>query len=394
MKKLLIIVKIYIAYFLYVFSKINIFSRKDIWIIGAKCGEGFDDNGAAFYRYLEKKRVENIYFVAKEEYIEFQNQVNYLKMYSIKSYYLFFKCKYTLFTHTLHSDIAPYVPFLPIVKMKDKAVNSCNLMHGVTALKKAEINLSYSKKDNDRIQKMIGNYNYVLVCCEREGRFIYESSPYYKKHQMVITEFPRFDQYLNNPEVNSENIILFSPTWRKWIKSKEDFENSAYKELVISIIGSDKLKKVLADNGYKMIFLPHMFISEYIELSDYLCDEIQVMSGSMSVDVLLRKSKMLVTDFSSILWDALYMNKPVIQLTHDLDRYLDEIGSYIDMDELKSIQSNNVSDTIEKIENIIKAQYSEDTFEVTDIDLKEYFEYKDGRASERVYQLMTRKHFD
>lgn len=389
MRKLIIVVKIYMAYLLYLLNKLNIFSNKEIWIIGAKCGEGFDDNGAAFYKYLRQKKIKSIYFIAKRDYVNNADNVNYVQMYTLKNYYLFFKCKYTLFTHTLHSDIAPYVPFLPIVRKKDKTVKSCNLMHGVTALKRAEINLEYSKRDNERIQKMIGNYNYVVVNVEREGRFFYESSPYYKKHQMVVTEFPRFDDYLNNAEVNSEKIILFSPTWRKWIKSKEDFENSEYKELVTSIIGSERIKKILSDNGYKMIFLPHMFISEYIELSDYLCEEIQVMSKSMSVDVLLKKSKVLITDFSSILWDAFYMGKPVIQLTHDLDRYLDEIGSYINMDELKEIQSNNIEDTIYRIEKIIKSQNAGENLDIADINLSEYFKYQDGKGSERVFKLMT-----
>jgi CDP-glycerol glycerophosphotransferase (TagB/SpsB family) len=40
---------------------------------------------------------------------------------------------------------------------------------------------------------------------------------------------------------------------------------------------------------------------------------------------------MLITDYSSVAWDILYMNKPILFFQFDVELFLDTSGSYMDM---------------------------------------------------------------
>lgn len=382
--KIFIVIKIVIAY---IISFFFIFERKTRWIIGSKCGEGFEDNGASFYVYLKSKHNIKKNFVIKKEYINYDNKcdnsINYLKMSSIKSYLYFFRAKYVLFTHTPHSDICPLLPFLPIINRSLNRKVLCNLKHGVTALKKVKLNVDYKKNLKNKILKMYKKYSYVIACSDREADFLV-SNGFYSKEQIVVTGFSRFD-FLNAPPENNEKYILLSLTWRDWIKSQKDFNDSNYKKKIIELLDSQQLKTLLGKHNIKLVFLPHMFISKYIDLTSYENEKCIILKNSNDVAKYIKEANVLITDFSSVIWDAIYMNKPVIQYLIEKEVYMKTTGAYIDLDELKPIQSESVDSLIKMLENIIV----KDENYAAKLNSNLYFKYVDKDNSARIFNALV-----
>jgi len=75
-----------------------------------------------------------------------------------------------------------------------------------------------------------------------------------------------------------------------------------------------------------------MFHKFYKELSEYKSDMITILEPKADISRYIRGSKMLITDYSSLSADFYYLKKPVIFFQFDRERYIREIGSYIDLE--------------------------------------------------------------
>jgi len=82
------------------------------------------------------------------------------------------------------------------------------------------------------------------------------------------------------------------------------------------------LHEALEDPGWRLVFYPHYGTQPFLHLFEGLPDCI-VLANRHEFDVqqLLKESKVLVTDFSSVSFDFAYMRKPVVYLLPDEEEY-------------------------------------------------------------------------
>ena len=76
---------------------------------------------------------------------------------------------------------------------------------------------------------------------------------------------------------------------------------------------------LLKEKGYEFIFKPHPELVKYLELisvNDYV-----KISSSESFSDLFKDSSLLITDYSSILFDYAYMRKPQVLYQFDIDEF-------------------------------------------------------------------------
>lgn len=61
-------------------------------------------------------------------------------------------------------------------------------------------------------------------------------------------------------------------------------------------------------------------------------DNIIILPSQANVTEELLNAKILITDYSSVCYDFFYLGKKVCFYQYDKDRYLNEVGSYVDLD--------------------------------------------------------------
>ncbi len=95
------------------------------------------------------------------------------------------------------------------------------------------------------------------------------------------------------------------PTWRPWEinAARDDFTETAYYKMVMKIYNSvpDDLKE-------KVIVLPHPLIAnELRELNSPISDKLAM---DARYDDILQQTRILITDYSSIAYDAFFTEVP------------------------------------------------------------------------------------
>jgi CDP-glycerol glycerophosphotransferase (TagB/SpsB family) len=154
----------------------------------------------------------------------------------------------------------------------------------------------------------------------------------YDRANIAVTGNARFDLLKDASEGRRE--ILLMPTLRSHLfySGREDFMASDYYRVYSRLINSQRLDAILAKHGYTLSFYLHPSFSKHEELFVTERANINVVGDSdAQISDLLARCGMLITDYSSVAWDVLYMNKPILFFQFDLDLFLDTSGSYMDL---------------------------------------------------------------
>lgn len=165
--------------------------------------------------------------------------------------------------------------------------------------------------------------------------------------------YPRIDATFNTDEkevkrklkkqgitMSNEPILLFSPTWRgAAVHNPED----TLEETLETV-------KILNDTTqYQVLLKVHPFIFDKAKnnkkLKPYLVNDV------FDTNELLSVVDLLVTDYSSIFFDFLVTDKPIIFYTPDYEAYEESRGLYLDVDTLPGPSIHTTEALVETIQN-------------------------------------------
>lgn len=342
-------------------------------------GKGFGDSPKAIIEEINKLNKDyKIYWVVDDtndsETGEFPDNVHLVKKDSIKYFYHVCTAKVWLDNRR---------PIIELSKRKNQYY--IQLWHGGIALKQIEkdaeksLNKRYvraAKKDSKNIDVMISN---SAFCTN-----LYKQSFWYKG---TIKEYglPRNDILMNgehHDEIikkvkkhykikDDEKILLYAPTFRKGLSMDAyDIDFDALLEA---------LKKKFNCNWRILIRLhPNFDEKEANKLikNDYM---INATKYSDSQELMIA-SDILISDYSSIMFEFSFMKKPVFLYTKDIDNYNDDRGFYFDLYELPYDVCDTNDELIKKIKSFNNNKYMRElaTF-FKKVGLKE-----NGTATEKI----------
>ncbi|MFP1643668.1 CDP-glycerol glycerophosphotransferase family protein [Pontitalea aquivivens] len=157
------------------------------------------------------------------------------------------------------------------------------------------------------------------------------------KKEVALTGMARHDGLLRHP--GARRFIAIMPTWRRSLtvetagsaknRSKiDDFTDTAYAQAWGAVLRSDRLHQIVQANDLEIVFCPHPAMAMYLQ--DFpLADHIRLFDPQKdgSYQYLFANSCALVTDYSSVAFDAAYLNRPVIYFQFDEDSVFD--GAHI-----------------------------------------------------------------
>lgn len=175
-----------------------------------------------------------------------------------------------------------------------------------------------------------------------------------------------------------KKIILYAPTWR----DDEFYGNGKYK--FTSKLDFDEARKQLSDE-YVFIVKYHYLVQDSIDWSGYQ-GFIYNFDMTYDISVLYLVSDMLITDYSSVMFDYSLLRRPMFFYTYDLEKYKNQLrGFYFDL--TKEAPGPIVTTTSELI-NKIKNYDAEEYKEAYDAFHEKYNHADDGTASSQVVNLI------
>ncbi|OLO03649.1 CDP-glycerol glycerophosphotransferase family protein [Salinicola socius] len=300
---------------------------KKVWLIFEKFSNTAQDNAYYFFLDIVKKR-DNVYYIIDKDSPDRKNLSEYkdrvVNFMSKEHMLLLLSCELMISSETRGHAYAwrrVFGPFREAVFNKPYVF----LQHGVTAMKKNDINLAKTSH--------ICAADRFVVTCEFERNVILRDNFGYLASELIVAPFPRWHTFVDQSEKFDE--IFLMPTWRNWLEGLEDeeFRATEYFKEYTSLLSSLKLAEVLDRYKVKLNFYLHPKIIEQLKHFEVVSDHVNLIQfGQASVRDLLMRAKLLITDYSSVAWDFYYLKKPVLFFQFDVEKYLTFHGSHIDFD--------------------------------------------------------------
>lgn len=163
------------------------------------------------------------------------------------------------------------------------------------------------------------------------------------------TGYPRIDVALNVSEARKKKLsqmlniegkktILYAPTYRGDL-AKVEFD---FDKLLNDI---EKMSAL----GYNVIFRGHTLVESRLSMCSFL--DINLAPANIDTNELFSVADILVTDYSSVMFDFLCTGKPCILYTYDYESYLSDRGLYFDIGQLPGIPCYNQSELVNLLED-------------------------------------------
>lgn len=234
---------------------------------------------------------------------------------------------------------------------------------------------------NTKVKRPIGD---VLLAQGQYDVDIFSKAFGMNPENILITGLPRNDELAKKNNFSyieklkkemglplDKKIILYAPTFRE---SKGVHSWAQQQPLNL-----DKWEKSLSDD-YLLIMRGHVIVNKLhgVVESNFVKDY----SNYQNLNDLLLVSDILISDYSSIMFDYSILERPIICYAYDYDQYVKDRGVYFDIrNELHS-----VSDEDSLIETIRKMDYKLEKRHAIEFKNKYIKEY--GNASNKVLDLI------
>ena len=143
--------------------------------------------------------------------------------------------------------------------------------------------------------------------------------------------------FLDKYKVGNKKVLLYAPTFRG-----AGIKSAYYKDM----LDLDVLKKKLGDE-YIILFKMHPFIKQ----ENKERNGIYYLDNDMEIDYILPFISLLITDYSSIIFDGILLSKPTIFYIPDLEEYQNKRGFFYQFDDYAY---GNVTTNIDELIGAIK----------------------------------------
>ncbi|MCM3610378.1 CDP-glycerol glycerophosphotransferase family protein [Planococcus sp. MERTA32b] len=341
----------------------------NVWLVGERSNTAQDNGIVLFHWLLENTDVEAYYVIEGDslDYEPIQHLKNVLVFGSPKHFEVAFRAGVLLCTHDIE-NILPYKPARGFFGYEN--TKKIFLQHGVLGRK----NVEYHKRNYEL------PFDLFIVSSEPEKEAVVMEEMGYSDEEVAVTGLARFDRLVQNKKPRD---ILLMPTWRDWINTDEAFLASEYYLAYTNLIQNEKLLRLLDEHDINLNFYPHYRAQNYFQngIRD-LHERIKFIPlGSVTVQRLLIRHALLITDYSTVSFDFTLLDKPVVFYHFDAERFFRRgILRPIDETFIGGIAGHE-----EELVSIIEDRILHD-FANFDIDISGIIKYQDQDNCRRIYE--------
>ena len=337
------------------FLKLFIEVDEHVILINSFGGKKYDDSPRVIFEYMKSQEKYKKYKI----YWAFHNPNNFeiegatkIKSDTLKYFVIALKAKYWITNSAIERGL----------KFKNKKTIYINTWHG-SAIKKLGVDAPNGAGifNTSKCDIMYAQSQYDID--------VFSNAFELPRERIVLTGLPRNDELYNVTEKEIKNIrnklnipknkkvILYAPTFREYSRDKSGC-------VISPPININKWKEKLFDK-YIILFRAHYEISKILGIKN---DEfIKNVSDYKNLNDLMKISDILISDYSSIMFDYSILRRPIYSYAYDYDEYLEKRGMYInikkelpngvcetEMELLKQIEDCNFMEQKEKTEEFSK----------------------------------------
>ena len=366
------------------------YKRKKIWLVSDKADRA-DDNGEFFFRYLaeNKRKGDKCYFVISRNSVDFDRMKKYGKCVPYLSYrhkILSMFATYLVSAHT-HDDfrrpLGYYHRYMLDAAHKNRFIF---LQHGII------------KSDHSKVlNKFNIDIAMFVTSSEGERESIVNGNYGYTSKEVTLCGMARYDGLY----IDTERLITIAPTWRYNLCGpmddrtdtytlKEGFEDSVYYTFFKDLLTDTRLNEAAKQYGYKIQFLPHPILFPHKERFEVNPD-IKVLGYGASFKEVYAKSALMLTDYSSLVFDFAYLKKPIVYTLFD---YNDISNSY-HAEGYYDHERDGLGDVAYTLEDTVDCliEYMKNDCALKDKyrqRIEKFYAFKDKKNCERIFNAITK----
>ena len=196
-------------------------------------------------------------------------------------------------------------------KYRSRDITYVFLQHGVMYMVSLDADVRSVFKPGERTKERI------VVSSEAEARHFIDLAGFEREH-LYVTGLAKFDRSYREED---SDLIMIMPTWRRWEANEalRDFENTGYYRMLRRMVDA-----VPEDIRQKIVIMPHPLMRQMMNDASTGLDDL--MRPDLSHDEVLRHTRLLITDYSSIAYDAFYRGANVIFCWEDMEECMEQYG--------------------------------------------------------------------
>jgi len=233
-----------------------------------------------------------------------------------------------------------------------------------------------------------------------------DGTPYvFTEKEVVMTGLPRFDalQAARDRWGHARpDLLVIAPTWRNWLlkplasgsqrrEAREDFAASEFATAWRSLLSDSRLTKLAAAAELDVVFLPHPNLVSSLDLLG-APRECRVLSfADADLHEVFVRARCLVTDYSSMAFNAAYVGRPTVYFQFDRQRVF--AGGHVGRAGYFDYERHGFGPVATDLDGVIAAlgdvlAQDGEVPEPYKTRIATTFPFRDGRCCERVVAAM------
>ena len=236
------------------------------------------------------------------------------------------------------------------------------------------------------------NYTYAIVSSAHDVPHYAEAFGI-DESRVIPTGIPRMDVFFDPahrerairrahkalPGVRDHEVILFAPTFRGKGPSDAHYD--------YDLLDFEALHALCVERDAVVVFKMHPFVIEPLEIPEHLRDRLIDASHVREINDLLFVADLVITDYSSLVFEYCTLGRPMLFFAYDLEEYVSSRDFYEGFEEFVP---GRIVHTFDELLDAVRAQ----EFEIEKVAAfaAEHLAATDGTATDRVIdELIVRR---
>ncbi len=367
------------------------YKDKDIVLLYEKKCQKYEESASVLYEKLIDMGYDNVYFIVDKSVPAVKDLPEKYKKYLIdkdsdKHLEYFFACNKFISTETIDHSLQLRIANKYVQDKLNKDTGDMMyvfLQHGPTYMVSLNMDLrnGFRKKTDYKLHK-------TVVSSQLEAQHFIELGGM-TEDDLYITGMAKFDRAFRN---EGADRVVIMPTWRRWElnQARDDLTQTNYYKMMKLMY--DSVPEELKD---KVIILPHPLMAERFEdiskksegSDAELCSRILVTDN---YDNVMRDCEVLITDYSSISYDAYYRGAKVVFYWAEKDECMTHYGEGTKL----MLNLDNVFGPVamngEEITAAVRETYGKEQRQDYLDRYRKIIEFHDGKNTERIIEHLIR----
>ncbi|MBQ9014743.1 MAG: CDP-glycerol glycerophosphotransferase family protein [Firmicutes bacterium] len=203
----------------------------------------------------------------------------------------------------------------------------------------------------------------------------------FRREDMYVTGLAKFDRSRREEDAD---LIMIMPTWRRWETNlaRKDFEATGYYRMLERIVRAvpDHLQE-------KIVIKPHPLMEEMMTRERTALA--RFLRPDLSHNDTLEKTRLLITDYSSIAYDAFYRGTNVIFYWEEKEECMRRYGNaHLMINEYNIF--GDICYSSGQLEKVVEKNYTQTQDPLYQRRYRNIVSFHDGRNTERIIEKLKK----